>query len=212
MSRALAHRSRSRGFTLLELLVVICIILILTAIVVPSFGPMMASYNLNRASGMVTDEFTFARQAALTQNADVEVRFDQLGTQSSPTDLQFRAFHTVLSATGSPLNKVSHLPDAIIISSNVAFSTLLDYTNALRSGLTMKQETLPGSSSPTTYVSFVFRATGGTGLSPVTPPVGIWDLALVVEKAPVVGTTGLPSNYVTIQIDPVEGQVRTFRP
>jgi uncharacterized protein (TIGR02596 family) len=212
MSPVHACPSDDDGFTLVELLVVLCIILILTAITVPSLGPMMASYNLNRSAGMVTDELTFARQAALTKNADVEVRIDQLGTQSSPTDLQFRAVHSVLSATGVPLDKVSHLPDQIIISPNVAFSTLLDYTNASRSGLTMNQETLAGSSSPTTYVSFLFRATGGTGLSPVTPPIGIWDLALLVEKAPVVAATGLPSNYVTIQIEPVDGQVRTYRP
>jgi len=207
-----ARRGGQRAFTLVELMAVLAIILIVSAIAVPTLGPMMQSYNLSRGETMINDEFTTARQAALTRNSDVEVRFDKIGTAGAPADLQFRAFHAVLSSTSTPLDKISYLPGSIIVSPNVANSTLLDYTNSNRSGLMTGQETLPGSSTPVNYVSFLFRATGGTGLTPVTPPVGIWDVTLLQESAPVVAATGLPTNYVTVQIDPVEGQVRIYRP
>lgn len=206
------RRGSQCAFTLVELIVVLSIILILAALIIPTLGPMMQSYNLNRGETMMNDEFTTARQAALTRNSDVEVRFDKIGTASAPADLQFRAFHAILSSTSAPLDKISYLPGSIVISPNVLNSTLLDYTNSNRSGLLTGQETLPGSSPPVAYISFLFRATGGTGLTPVTPPVGIWDVTLLQENASVVPATGLPNNYVTVQIDPVEGQVRVYRP
>ena len=84
--------------------------------------------------------------------------------------------------------------------------------NTARSGLSTNQETLPGGAGTVSYVSFLFRATGGTGLTPVTPPIGIWDLTLYQETASTNSSTGLPKNYATIQVDPVTGAVRTYRP
>jgi len=66
---------RNRGFTLVELLTVMAVMGILMVLTVPAVGPLIQSYNLNRAASLVTDEFTFARQSALTKNTDVEVRF-----------------------------------------------------------------------------------------------------------------------------------------
>lgn len=203
---------RPSAFTLVELAIVLSIMAVIALLALPSLTPMMQSYNLNRATGMVTDELTFARQAALTRNGDVEVRFYQTGPGNSSSDLQFRAVRSFWSATGQPLDRLSYLPVPIIISSSPQFSSLLDYTNPSRSGLSTGQETLPGNSGTTTYVSFLFRATGGTGLSPVTPPVGIWNLTLYAENAPANASTGLPNSYAAVQIDPVTGQDRTYRP
>jgi len=205
---------RSRGwggFSLVELLTVLAIIAILSAIAIPSLIGISSNYNLNRGTSQVTDEFNFARQTALTRNSDVELRIYQVGTATAPSDVQFRGFRCLLSSTGESLDKASFLPDPVILSPNVAFSTLFDYTNVARSGLTHGTETLPVKGT-VAYISFLFRATGGTGLMPVTPPVGIWDLTLLMENAAVIPATGLPANYVTIQIEPVEGQVRVYRP
>jgi uncharacterized protein (TIGR02596 family) len=216
---ASARQAGPRAFTLVELLVVLTIVAIVSALVIPSVGPMMSSYNLNQAGSMVSDELSFARQAALTRNADVEVRFYQTGTTAKATDLQFRAFRSFLANSTAPtqavaLDKLSYLPGNVIISSTAdpanspsTFSPLLDYTNH-STVLTTGTDTLPNGTSAT-YVSFLFRATGGTNLVPVAT---LWYVTVCPENAKTVTTTGLPGNYVTVQVDPVIGQVRTFRP
>ena len=206
-------RRAGSAFSLLELLVVLAIVGILAALLIPSAGPMMSSYNLNRAGSMVTDEFNFARQTAITRNTDVEVRMYLVGSKAAPTNLKFRAFRTFLANSADPtqavgLSKISYLPETIILSSDAKYSTMLDYGNSARGGLSQGTETLPGKGA-VTYVSFLFRSTGGTNLTPITD---IWDLAILVETAPVIAATGLPSNYVAIQVDPVNGRVRSFRP
>lgn len=216
---------RPRGFTLVELLVVIVVVAIIAALGAPSIASLLRSSNMNKATSMIIDELNFARQTALTQNRDVEVRFYLLGSKSNPSDTKYRAFRS-FCATGSnltelPLSGVKYLPEPVIISndhdgSGNIVSTMLNYGGAGLSGLTQAQETLPGVSGTITYTSFMFRATGGTSLAPITPvagsTVGNWYLTIYLENAPKNAVTGLPDNYFTAQIDPVTGRVRTYRP
>lgn len=219
--RAPARPVGPDGFTLVELLVVLAIIIIVAAITIPSIGPLMSSYNLSRAGAMVTDELNFCRQTALTKNADVEVRFYQVGSTTYTIGNPFTAFRAFLANASAPsqavgLDKINYLPGQVIISSatdslatspSTTFSPLLEsthYSTVLSTGT----DTLPGGTQAV-YVSFLFRATGGTNL----PTTGsLWYLTLYTKNAPIVAATSLPSNYVTVQVDPVEGQIRTYRP
>lgn len=209
------------GFTLIELLVVLAIIAVILALVVPAVAPLIRSSNMNKASAMVTDELNLARQIALTQNRDVEVRFYLLPSKSDLNDKRYRAFRS-FAAVGSrsvktPLSPVKYLPEPVIISTDKdsggnILSTLLDFGNSNRSGLTTGMEDLPGAPG-TFYVSFLFRPTGGTNLTPVDPAAGgNWYLTIYAENAPKSPTLGMPNNYFTAQIDPVTGRVRTYRP
>jgi len=208
----------SCAFTLIELLVVIGIMAMLLAFVVPAVVPLLRSTNINGSAAMVTDELNFARQFALTQNRDVEVRFYKLPSKADPNDLQFRAFRTFSAlgnnTTRTALSNVKYLPEPAIISgttdkSGNVLSTLLDKTN--RPVLGNGNENLP-SAPNTPFISFLFRATGGTNLTPVDPPGGNWYLTIYLENSPKDATTGIPNNYFTAQVDAVTGRVRTYRP
>jgi uncharacterized protein (TIGR02596 family) len=206
---------KRRAFTIVELLAVIAIMIILLALVLPSTTSLMRSMNIGRAASMVSDEFNFARQTALARNRDVEVRLYSLPSSVNSSVKQYRALRTLLAdgtdpTKSVPLSRIKYLPDPIIFSKDATFSTLLDYGNASRSGLAHSTETLPGGTSAE-YVSFLFRANGGTSLKPVSPPVGNWYLTLYAENAPPTAN-GLPANYFTAQIDPVTGRVRSYRP
>jgi len=198
-----------RAFTLVEMLVVLAILAILAVLVIPSLGPLMRSYALNSASSMITDELTYAHQAALTRNAAVEVRIYQTGSSANANDLQYRAIRSVLSASNQPLDKIKYLPSQVIISSNTNYSTLIS-TNSSANGISTNSEALPGG-GVTNYISFQFRATGGTTLTPVTGTGSTWYLALFPENA-YTNSAGMPNNYVTVQVDPVTGNVKTYRP
>jgi uncharacterized protein (TIGR02596 family) len=216
---------RPRAFTLLEMLVVIAIIAILAAVVVPAVAPVLRSSQMNTAGAMLVDELNFARQTALTMNRDVEVRFYQLVSTLDPKDKKYRAVQclaaTDRSTVKTALGNLKYLPEPVIISdekdkSGNIVSTLLDHTNTSLSGLTRGQETISGVADPVSYVSFLFRATGGTNLAPVTATAGSttgnWYLTLYLGNASRNATTGIPDNYFTVQIDPVTGRTRVYRP
>jgi len=218
--KSVRERMRSglgwRGaFSLVELLVVIAILLILMALVLPATTSLMRSMNISRAASLVTDEMNFARQTALSRNRDVELRFYRLGSKLDGNTKQYRAMRSFVAdgtdpTKSQPLSKVKYLPDSVILSDNTALSSLLDSDNPARSGLTEGTETLPAGA--TEYVSFLFRANGGTSLKPISPPEGNWFVTVMAENAQVEGGTGLPPNYFTAQVDPVTGRTRSYRP
>jgi len=205
-----ARRRRVRAFTLAELLTVIAILIFLFAFLTPAIGPLLNSSSINTAGSMVVDEFNLARQVALARNRNVEVRFYRLESESGD-DRQFRAFRSFLTdgddpAKAEPLSKVRYLPRAVIFAPQTNFSPLL---NGGSPGLITGQEALPQATSATPYVGFLFRSSGGTSLS---PPDELWYVTLHGETAPKTAATGLPSNYFTIQVDPVTGRVRSYHP
>jgi uncharacterized protein (TIGR02596 family) len=206
-----------RGFTLLELLAVLGVIGICAVIAVPAFAPMMKTGHLNQAGILVADEFNYARQAALSKNALVEVRLYRLPSTQNSAVKVYRALRSILLENGDPskarpLTVLKYLPGPIIISADAGLSPLLDSGNASRSGLASAQETLTALSGPVDYVSFAFKPDGSTGLSPVTPPLGNWFLTLYSEQDAGGASGSVPANSFTVQLDPVTGRTRTHRP
>ncbi len=208
------------GFTLLELLVVCAIMGGLLVFAVPAVGPLLMASKINKSASLVNDELNYAHQLALAQNMDVEVRFYQLPSKSGGSDLRYRALR-LFAATNDSLSKralsaVKYFPDSIIMttakdSSGNLLSTLLDVGNGSRIGLVSGIENLP-SAQATPYVSFMFRSTGGTTLSPVDPPLGNWYVTICADHGLVIAGAGIPANYCTVQIEPVTGRARSYRP
>ncbi|MDY0188167.1 MAG: GspH/FimT family pseudopilin [Syntrophus sp. (in: bacteria)] len=66
---------RTRGFTLIELMVVIAIMAIMAAIAAPNFKSFMAQRRLNGAARQVMSDLMAARMKAVTINQKVKVSF-----------------------------------------------------------------------------------------------------------------------------------------
>jgi prepilin-type N-terminal cleavage/methylation domain-containing protein len=67
---------QDRGFSLLELMVVIGIIAILSTIAIPSFFQWLPKHRIGSAAREVKSTLEFARSNAIRTNADVTVNFD----------------------------------------------------------------------------------------------------------------------------------------
>jgi prepilin-type N-terminal cleavage/methylation domain-containing protein len=74
------HRrsSRSRGFTLVEMVTVVAVIFIVGAMALPHLQPLLVAQEANTAMDQVLDHLRYARETAIAQRRNVQVQF--LGT------------------------------------------------------------------------------------------------------------------------------------
>lgn len=66
---------KGRGFTLVELMVVLAILAIMAAMVLPNFNQYIQQRRLNGAARQVMSDFMSARMAAVSQNRKVKIFF-----------------------------------------------------------------------------------------------------------------------------------------
>jgi prepilin-type N-terminal cleavage/methylation domain-containing protein len=76
------RRNRSRGFSMVELAVSLTVMLIMTAVAIPSLMRSFRTYQLNDAAGRLSDMLKFTRFEAVRQNKQVSF----LMQQPSPPD------------------------------------------------------------------------------------------------------------------------------
>ncbi len=189
-----------RGFSLIELLVVMGIIILIASLVAPSFSSIVLGTNLSRAGQVVGDEMILARQEAVTKNRDVTVRFykwDDLGTSAwrgmqIVTDEQVDGVSKV-----RPLARMKALPQGVVF--DPALSPLLDLGAVPVSGETSTPDKV------TETASFRFRANGSTD-----PKFDVSEsyVTLKSENDP----SNPPDNYYTLVVNPVTGKITTYRP
>jgi prepilin-type N-terminal cleavage/methylation domain-containing protein len=110
------QRSRSRGFSMVELSVSMTVVLILSAIAIPELMRSFRTYQLNDAASRLSDSLKFTRFEAVRRNTPVTMQIKQSGsdwnvwtdsdgdTIEDPTEKQIliTGFVTLLPAGGPP--------------------------------------------------------------------------------------------------------------
>ncbi len=189
---------RHAAFSLVELLVVIAILSLLAVLALPAVSSILRGSNINRAGQIISDQFSLARQEAVSKNRDVEVRFYFLANGPTPGWRGVQLWRIEQTPNGPVTNsssRVAVIPDGILISTNL--SPLL--TAAPQSGST----NLPVYGA-TAFRGFRFRASGGLEAAVSA------NNSITLVSATDTGST--PANYYTMQINAQTGKIIVFRP
>ncbi|MEA3208855.1 MAG: hypothetical protein QOE70_1912 [Chthoniobacter sp.] len=224
----LRHSLRTqRAFSLIELVVVIAIIVIIAAFTVPAANTILRGSQLSQSSGLLVGQLSLARQQAMTRNHPIEVRFYRYGdpevpgeSEKDPSTGKFRAiqlFEVQDNGVALPIDKPQTLPNSIIFAFTEADAGLSSIIDAKTAGPVKKPGTKDDPTAPRLprgvdlkyeFVAFRFMSDGSTNLA----PTGNWFLTLININPPLSKPNEPPPNFFTVQVDPVSGSTRSFRP
>lgn len=203
---------RVGGFTLLELLVVMTVIVLMVTLMVPAFQSFGRANTLSAAGQSVVDTLNFARQTALTKSRPVEVRFyelpDELTGSGNPTDYRGMQLFVIESTNTNVLSKPIYFPAPVVMSQNLTTTSLMNGTNCPELTAGPSDLSLPGIGRNYRYRKFTFKTDGSTDLTLSDS----WFLSLYGKTDPATRPSGLPPNFITVQIDPQNGKTRAFQP
>ena len=87
---------QSRGFTLIEMIIIIVIVGILAVVAVPQFSNTLQSKRLHDAVEKLNDDLNYVRDYAISQHTNTWIRF-------IPVDERYRLFYGDTWATRTPL-------------------------------------------------------------------------------------------------------------
>ncbi len=203
-----------RGFSLLELLVAVAIMVTAAVLVGPSSASMIDAWKLTLGGRNVVDKLNIARQRAISRNRTVEVRFYQYADSDAGEKTgavasgKYRAFQTFeINETGQyvPFGKVERLPNTVAMERSGELTSLFNAPAGVRAG--SGGETLPGLGTAYNFIAFQFKPDGSTNLS----HDALWFLTLCEIRAGD-SLAALPPNYYTIQIDSFNGHIKSYRP
>ena len=77
-------RSRSKAFTLIELMIVVALIAIIVTLAAPSFRDMILMQRLRGINAQLVTDLAFARSEAVSRGTFMQVRFQTSSTSSPP--------------------------------------------------------------------------------------------------------------------------------
>ncbi len=207
-SHRAAHSFRA-AFTMVELLAVMVVLSILLLVSMPSLVNSTGGSRLTIAGDLLLNALSEAQQKALASDSEVEVRFfenQEPSPFSGARDLTSFQVFTLAStvedaalASFTPSSGITKLPEGVVISRK-------DQINSLLQQPFKEQVSSDGKENAKRYLAIRFLPDGSTSLSSGQ----LWYITLVAETSEEKGE--IPVNYYTVQLDPVTGRLRTFRP
>jgi len=221
--RMKTNNNRKRGFSLIEMMLVLAVVGLLMAFAAPNLFSLITANTLTSEGTLLRNQLTLGQQKAVSKSADVEVRFFKLANLSAartePTFSAFQLFQYSEYGRLIPVSAFFRIRTPVAI--NEGLSTLLQPGigstkedkkfgyDSPRAGVYDAPTGKGGAPSPTPYVSFRFRPDGGTDL-PAKAGGDTWYLTLVQGEG--AADSMEPSNYVCLQVNPHNGQIEEFRP
>jgi len=196
-----------KGFSIIELLVVVAIMSILLVLAVPAITSLLESTNITRGSQLVESQIQLAKQIASSKNCPVEIRLIKGGNLINGGFGAIQLWRIDPPAGTNPgtaraATKIEYLPSGICISEDTSQgSTLLmscPATNVMPEGTA-----LAGSN----YAAFQIRPSGL-----VSPAANMNAFYVTIVSGRYGKAKSLPQNFSTLQINPLTGTPLIYRP
>lgn len=226
MNSTKSHRP-SRGFSLVELLVVLLIMSIMVMMAMPSMKDSQKSAKLNQAGDQFRFDLAEAAQSAVKDNIQIEVRiykFKEKGQNDQPVGytayqiFQVRPDLYKLLEPGAvpilrPLTKFRRLPEGVIIPDHVKWATVVAHER-VRKGKEELRNVVPGEkSTEAEFAAFRITADAETDLDRSGNILWyVTFLNLTELGGRPAGDDLKPKNFVTLMIDPYNGSTRWHQP
>jgi len=193
-------RESKSGFTLIELMMVMSIMVILMVLIAPAISSLLDTKNLTQGAQSLVDQINLARQMASSRNASVEVRLIKLTSISAKGYSAVQIWANDASGHNAVGSNVIILPQGIVISEDAKASMAL----AL-----LVTGTMPAGAGRTANAPYKSFKIGPAGM--VNPVIAMKDFCWAV--VPVRFADGdTPKNYVTIQLNPLIATPLVYRP
>ena len=180
--------------------------ILLLSLAVPALNGVMEGGRVTQAATILAGQFSIGRLKAIGENRPITLRFIRKDSSSSFDRIQLLA---TSNNTLVAVDRVATLPVGTAIAQSATLSSL--FNSALDPSLTEKTATgsdpsVPGLGTAYRYIQFSFRPRGSLDLD-ITKK---WFVTVILLRAD--QTAGVPANYITLQLDPVNGGFVTYQP